>query len=360
MIPTYIDEVDAAWLERALVENHPGTQVSSAEPSGGRPGAASKLFFTMAYDEVGVGHGLPPSLVVKGGFTPRDPDEFTRAWTAMTQGLNLAEARFYRDFATQVDLEIPRCYFADLDEDAGRSVVVLEDLRLAGATFGAFDEPLTPDEAAGVLEQLAVLHSRWWADPFLDGGLLPDPLVEGAGLLHNFLTEQNWQDQLSRPRGAHVPAVLQDRQRVTDAVHAMWALQFEAPLCTLHGDPHIGNLYRRPGVGPGLLDWQVFCRGRWVTDVAYFLVGALDVETRRAHEQDLLRHYLTFLRGRGVDPGTWDEAWTGYRQRLFHGFLNFLTPADGIQSEAYNTVVGGRFATAILDLDAFAALGMTV
>lgn len=361
MIPAYIDQIDADWLSSALSVRRPGTRVEKLEQVSGRQGAGNKLWFRAEYREPS---GLPDTFVVKGGFTSRDPDEFTVEWEALTRGLNAAEARFYRDYAGSVTgsaavsagLEAPACYYAGIDADTGRAAIVLEDLTATGVRFGAFDQPLDRDTAALVLEQLALLHATWWGDPVLDGPTLADPLVEGNGLLHYFITEQNWDEQMARPRGTRVPAELRDHGRVVAAVRAMWERQFDGPLCALHGDPHIGNLYFRPDGRAGLLDWQVFCRGTFATDVAYFVGGALTTADRREHERDLLRHYLERLAGHGVEVPCEDEAWNRYRERLFHGFLNVLTPADGIQSEEYNATMGERFATAIVDLDAFAAV----
>ncbi|HTK65817.1 MAG TPA: phosphotransferase [Pseudonocardia sp.] len=356
MIPEYVDQVDADWLSDALSVRRPGTRVEKLEQVSDRPGAGNKLWCRVGYREP---TDLPDTFVVKGGFTRRDPDEFTVAWEAMTRGLNAAEARFYRDFAASDaaphELEIPACYYAGTD-DTGRAAVVLEDLTATGVSFGAFDRPLDRDTAALVLEQLALVHAAWWADPVLDGPRLADPLVEGNGLLHYFITGSNWDEQMSRPRGARVPPELRDHGKVVAAVRAMWERQFDGPLCTLHGDPHIGNLYFRTDGRVGLLDWQVFCRGTFATDVAYFIAGALSTGERRAHERDLLRHYLACLAALGVDAPSEADAWDRYRERLFHGFLNLLTPADGIQSEEYNATMGERFATAIVDLDAFEAV----
>jgi hypothetical protein len=354
VFPRFITDVDAAWLTTVLRERHPGTVVDSAEHATARRGAGTKLFLHLTYRANP--SGLPEHVVVKSGLLPRDPDAFAIAWEAMTRRLNAAEARFYRDFAPATGMEVPACYHADVDEHTGRSAVIMEDL--AGCRFGAFDQPLDRDTAAAVLSDLARLHARYWADPILDGPALADPLVEDQGLLHHFITEANWAEQMSRPRAAAIPDPLHDRNRVVTAIHAMWALQFTPPLTALHGDPHIGNLYFRPDGTPGLLDWQAFSRGIWVTDVAYFTGGALTTEDRRAHERDLLRHYLAELAARGGPDLGFDTAWTAYRQRMFHGFMNILTPPDASQTEEYNATMGGRFAAAITDLNSFGALGL--
>jgi len=67
------------------------------------------------------------------------------------------------------------------------------------------------------------------------------------------------------------------------------------PTTLLHGDTHFGNSYLLPGGRVGLLDWQLLNRGRWSHDVTYLLVTALDIESRRAHERELIGHHLDRL-----------------------------------------------------------------
>ncbi len=95
-------------------------------------------------------------------------------------------------------------------------------------------------------------------------------------------------------------------------------------------------------------------RGSWAVDVTYFLGGALSVEDRRANERDLLRHYLDVLASYGVDAPTFDEAWHPYRQHLWHGFMWWSLE---MQPDATSRAYGERFATAVMDLDAVAAIG---
>ena len=59
----------------------------------------------------------------------------------------------------------------------------------------------------------------------------------------------------------------------------------------IHGDPHIGNLFDDHG-RTGFLDWGIINVGAPMRDAGYFLTMAMAIEDRRAHERDLLRHYL--------------------------------------------------------------------
>jgi hypothetical protein len=63
----------------------------------------------------------------------------------------------------------------------------------------------------------------------------------------------------------------------------------------LHGDSHVSNTYLVKGGHPRFLDWQMVYIGSAFHDVAYLIGGALDVETRRVREFDILEDYLRTL-----------------------------------------------------------------
>ena len=84
----------------------------------------------------------------------------------------------------------------------------------------------------------------------------------------------------------------------------------------IHGDTHSGNVYLDNQGRPSWLDWQVVQHGNWATDISYHLATVLDVETRRAHEGELLRHYLQELESHGVAAPACDDAWERYTLEL--------------------------------------------
>jgi len=95
---------------------------------------------------------------------------------------------------------------------------------------------------------------------------------------------------MNRPRGEHVPPQLQDRPRVATAIGALNDIKQRSPVCLLHGDPHMGNMFFDAD-GGGLFDWQLFTSGHWAYDVVWSMVGAMTIEARRATDRDLLTHY---------------------------------------------------------------------
>ncbi len=108
------------------------------------------------------------------------------------------------------------------------------------------------------------------------------------------------------------------RDRLTDAyagvaafyvdhaqwLHDQWGV---GPTTLIHGDPHIGNVFFDGDV-VGFLDWGIISWFSPMRDVSYFIAMALSVEDRRAHEADLLKHYLSC--NPLFDFGT---AWSAHR-----------------------------------------------
>ena len=69
-----------------------------------------------------------------------------------------------------------------------------------------------------------------------------------------------------------------------------------------------------------VLDWQSLAFGCGVTDVAYFLAGALKRDERRRVERELLAEYHQRLGELGVRYD-FEQLWTDYRSRAFALFL---------------------------------------
>jgi hypothetical protein len=85
------------------------------------------------------------------------------------------------------------------------------------------------------------------------------------------------------------------------------------------------------------------------------MTGALATADRRAHERDLLRHYLSALAAAGAPAPSEDDAWAMYRRYSLHGFLWVTTPPV-MQSWANVNAMAERHIAAILDLEALDAL----
>lgn len=210
------------------------------------------------------------------------------------------EARFYRDIAGLLGDAVPRCWFVAEDPAGNQGLVIVDDLREAGVTFGGPSVHFDVDQVAHGLATLASVHGRTWQrrgvgslDWLTVGPMLFRSVVE------SFLAPAHWAAYQELPQTGAFDEVLRDRDRVDRAVHLLWAADDADELSISHGDPHVGNTYVPADRVPRFLDWQTTCLAPWSDDVAYFLVGTLEVEDRRKHEEDLLRHYLDALSSAG-------------------------------------------------------------
>jgi len=349
-LPTRLAEVDEAWLTEALSQRSPGTKVSSVEVDGAIWGTATKAFLRVVYADRPEG-GPGERLCLKGGF-----NDDMRAVAGLGYRI---EALFYRDIAPAFGTSVPRCWYAAEDATANQGLVIIDDLREVGATFGSPAAHFGVDQVAGALETLAGWHGRSWnrqgvasLDWLSVGSQLFRPVVD------SFLSAPHWEEYMTRPQTAAFDDGLRDRDRVARAVHRLWDLDDADVLSVSHGDPHVGNTYVLADGDMRFLDWQTVCLAPWVDDVAYFLVGALDVEDRRAHEVGLLRSYLQALATTGAPAPSFDDAWAAYRRHHLHGLMFALCPPE-MQPAEVCALMGGRYAAAAIDHGTLAAVEAT-
>lgn len=350
-LPETLEAVTPEWLTHALGRHRPGIAVTSAAVVEVMGGTATKLRMAVDYDQAGRDAGLPPRLIVKGPFGKN---------TATMEHTFTDEMRAYAELVTDIGVNTPICYFAE--KQGIVPVTILEDLALGDCVFGHAQRPLTFDQAASILDVLAILHARYWQHPELaDDGRFGWVLRTVSGwhldYMEMVLQPENWAFYMGLPRGAAVPrALASDPRRLRDALHRQWAFHRQGPLTLGHGDAHIANVYFN-AKGGGVLDWEMR-RCPWYHDVTYFLVSALDVVDRRRWESALLQHYLGRLKAHGVAAPDFDTALWCYRREILYGYVLFITNGDGVQyfTESANAAIAVRFAMAADDWDTLGAI----
>jgi aminoglycoside phosphotransferase (APT) family kinase protein len=352
-IPTRLEHVTPDWLSAFLAVRNPGVQVDDIEILQHTQGAATRLRLRVRYADGGR-VGLPEVLFLK--------TSLTRRMLVADPHMYLTEVRFYDRIRPTVDCETPAVYACDVDEETNRFAAVIEDVAQRKARFPTAETNLAADELAPLMSTLAALHASNWDRPDLEStfnwletstrGRSADWWLGAGG-------RETFEFELAEPYKA--AAVDPDRHPVERLYRAFGRLQEandEGPRTVLHGDTHIGNCYQLPDGTFGLLDWQLMRVANWANDVAYAIVTGLDVETRRAGERDLLRHYLAELAGHGVAAPSWDEAWTRYRQQMVWGIVTWtVTPTAMYTQDLLDRLIR-RSVIAADDLDTYAALGV--
>ena len=347
-LPLTVDDITAAWLTSALRTRYPDVTVSDAGRLEVIEGTATKALFALRYD--GDAGDLPERLWVKGGFAEH------REYLGRL-GVYGTEVRFFTDVAPAYTLHRPTCYFALAQDEPVQGIVALEDLRERGVTFARATKPMTADQVEAGLEALADLHAQSWGR----GDTWPD----GIELVMGATSDPIWHEwfealpeMFAAPRGFAAPVVLHNPDRLRAAVTAYRAVAQHEPECLVHGDAHVGNAYVERDGTVGFVDWQVTAAGHWAHDVNYFIVSALDLPDRQAHERDLLGHYLKALAAHDVTAPTPAQAWDDYRMATVYGFLAWLCNPDIWQPADVNTATYARFGMAMLDHQTYAALGV--
>jgi hypothetical protein len=348
VIPRVAADVTAEWLTVALQDRHPGARVAAVEIVGNDEVTNQHVRLRVTYDEPA---GAPELLF--GKLLPLDPAR--RESIALTQ-MGPREARFYADLAPRLSLRVPAVHVAAVGADGREFVVFLEDLDASGCRVSDGTWGISRDGAAQALEDLAAMHVRY-EDPArraAEAGWVPP---YGAGGTYAA-------DRLQFALDHHRGRVSDDFAKVSElyianrlAVHDLWT---GPDVTVVHGDTHIGNLFVDDG-RVGFYDWGVIHLDQPLRDVSYLLQMAMQPDDRRAHEVELLRHYLDVRAALGGAAITFDAAWAEHRLRAAYTVVascQVVTFPDDVtpQREVFAAAFLARSEAAVQDLDAVGAL----
>jgi hypothetical protein len=277
----------------------------------------------------------------RGLFVKREGRMLNRlALTAL--GAREAEAHLARR-SVDLPIEHPAFYAGAVDRRRLAAIVVMEDVRCRGGRPNSAVQPLTVDEVASGLGELAGLHAAYWCRP-LPGFVRPWRVarpwaaVAWAGLLR----ARRKLRKLGQPLDVELSDIERGFRGWADAAQ-------RGPQTLLHGDPHPGNTYA-VGATTGFYDWQLIRRGSWVHDVGYFIASSLTPGDRREHERDLLAGYLDALaRHGGHRP---EDPWSQYCATPVYGLGAWLQTIAAGTFQPVDTclVTIERFAAAYRDL----------
>ncbi|WP_244324446.1 ecdysteroid 22-kinase family protein [Mycobacterium timonense] len=291
---------------------------------------------------------LPSTAFVK--LAPTRPVEYTfNRFMALAHN----ETEVYRRLHPELAAAMPAVYGAASD-GRGRSVIVMEDLAAAGASFPTVATGATADQALAVATTLAAFHQKFWMTRrFTDGDLLDFGPKKSRTVR---VGPHTWHLLRTIPKDFHdiiTPEVRAETKFLMDQRHSIAALIRTYPRTLIHGDTHLGNICFL-GERPVLLDWQVVSCGPAVKDLAYFAATSIDADTRRLIDKELVETYVNALNSDGVARLTYDQAWDSYRLLVFTGYIAAgITAAFGrrLQGDAPTRAGLDRTVQALHDLD---------
>lgn len=139
------------WATRVVAARHPGAVVDEVKQDPVDPGTTSRMRIHLSFRS---GSG-PDTLFLKA--------QGRLGHRLMLGALELLTPET-RLFATGEDLRArrPAVYAVGIDRPRLNSIVVMEDVVAGGARPNIATSPLSVDEVARGLEELARLHGRFW------------------------------------------------------------------------------------------------------------------------------------------------------------------------------------------------------
>ncbi|CAN7326395.1 phosphotransferase [Phenylobacterium sp. LjRoot219] len=335
-LPTDPQDLTVDHLNALLAAQSPGVALTDFTVTethlwgGGQASSAGRMVIAPTY-AASAPRDLPRSLIIKVAKTDPTSDDPKRV--RGTGALYRNEVNVYTRLQPSTFLEAPAVLGGVYDPETATFLLLMEDLRDRGASFGAVTTPVGLDTVRSLLDQLASLHARFWNSPdFADGLSWMEAHTRGdLHLVFNtpqaapaFIAQQVEQEQFKREMvqrlGTTVDGLFRGFQRVQ-------AHQARLPQTVCHGDTHIGNTYALPDGRGGLLDWQLASQGYAMHDVSYLVATALPVAERRTHERELLAYYREQLLAKGVaDAPSLDDLWLEYRRAMVWGvYIGWLT-----------------------------------
>lgn len=323
-------EADGQWLTEVLrcagvLDDAVVTKVERQRIGTGQIG--QNVAFSLTYDRPAP--DAPTSVV--GKFPAPEPEG--RA-ASKTFRLYEHEVRFYQEIASTVDIRIPACYLAEIDDDMSEFVLLFEDLR--PAVQGDQIAGCSVDQAMLAMDELAGLHAPRWGDPTLADiewmGQPGDPqsaaMIAAAyrGLWPGFVAQF----------GSTLSSEALALGEKFGASMSEWSSSRTPPYCVVHGDYRLDNMMfgtEEGGYPLATVDWQTVGHGPGILDAAYFIGNGLSVPDRRAHEMDLLKRYHEQLVARGVDDYDWSRCLADYKGATLSGVLMAVIASQVVASD---------------------------
>lgn len=272
-LPTVPEQVTASWLASVLELNLKAAELTKSILNA----TASKLFVTLTYEDDDVEAVRPTYLCLKGGFNPAMLA--VEGYREILITMYTRETKFFNLVAPKLtNMSLPKVWWAG--SDSQQAILAMDDLNYKGFTFGNPVETWPVERVMTGVEQLAALHAGTWGMSMADHSWLT-PAYEHVMIGLTLM----WDDQVLGSGRPPCPDIIkQNRERTVAAMKKHYVTKNPRFICLLHGDPHTGNTYIEEAGNPRFLDWQTLHIGSAFHDFAYFIVGALSIEDRRAHD----------------------------------------------------------------------------
>lgn len=149
-LPVTEEELDASWFSSIMDQR----EVAAVKVIERIHSTSSKILIELTY--ASEQDAAPAHVCVKGGFNKALIQQ-----QPMLIDVYRVECGFFYHLAPRLSMRIPLSYWSTTDT-AGQGLVVMQDLKAAGYSFGEVLQPWTVPRVQRGLEQLAHLHAKTW------------------------------------------------------------------------------------------------------------------------------------------------------------------------------------------------------
>lgn len=322
-MPTSNIVITTEWLGKALAAHAGSNQLTDSriENIGDGKGFGGKtLRAHLTWD----GPSDLNSVIVK--LPVDDPDTLQ---AMVVQGVLLRELLFYRELATDIDLDIPKIYHTELN--GNDFAILMADL---GEVKHRMLKPLELEELEVAMRSAAKLHAAFWNSPILEADWL-GPVIDG--------NDESRDD--NRIRTQNTLALLRESPDETtyveDCIEQLLVLLPKAPNTTplpspvtlAHGDFHGNNLHIQ-GDDITIFDWQLVSKGTPAMDIANLIASSSEPADFDEIAEHLLKTYHDALMDEGITNYSFKKLKQGFTDAMFFTFLKFVVVVGTISYDA--------------------------
>ncbi len=321
--PTRPEAITPDWLtERmnaaGLLSDQRVTHIDHAPIGTGQVG--DSIRFTLSYDRTGC---APPTIA--GKFASSDP---TSRGTAQMMKLYLHEVCFFREFAHDLPIVTPAPIFADIADDNGDFILLMEDL--GPARQGNQLDSCSLADGRHAIIQAAALHGPSWGKTRFTGAadIAPDPQIRGLAQALYPASTATFIERYSDELPADLIAIVARMGELAGPIFT----RSQDHKCLVHGDFRLDNMLfdAKAGALPiAIVDWQTLTPGDGAVDIGYFLGAGVGSELRRSAEDELLDLYLAEMARHGVTLSR-DDIDRGYKLGAVHGVSTAVFSAANV------------------------------
>ena len=352
--PTTPDELTTQWLGKQLRLSVTDLVVDGFAEGSGVIGQVVRARYKHAAADGEQGGPQEGSVIVKFP----SPAEENRA-VAASYDMYAKEVRFYRDFAADLPVRTPNCYFADFDPQTQAFVLVLEDLK--GFRIGDQVAGASLTDAQTAVRAIARMHAATWGGD-LSRLLSHNNPAQHAGMVAGF--ELGWPVVLAEMPDLIPQAARDSAARMPANVQGLLTQMTSGPQCLVHADMRLDNMFFAAEGERGevaLIDWQSICSSCGEQDLAYFITQSLSPELRRSHAAELIESYHSELCAAGVTGHTIEACQARYKAAALYLMCYAVVIAGTLdlgneRGKQLGRALLGRCLSALDDLGAFELL----